>query len=84
MIISNEQAQAAAAYLKLHQSHDCERGACSVSADVIAKARAAVEMAPELRLDRVNEARERMGAGAVDSREVAEKMLSRIVSDALR
>lgn len=84
MIISDEQARAAAAYLKSTGLKPCIGHACVVPDEVIRMAVRAAEEAPDLREDRVAEARERLGSGSVDSSEVAEKMLSRIVSDALR
>lgn len=83
MIISDEQALLAAQYL--HSgipvcTHEC----ADVSEALLAAVRAAVDETPETRDDRVLEAREYLGAGTLDSHEVASKMISRIISDSLR
>ncbi len=84
MIISDEQARAAAQYLKANPAQGCDLHGCDVSPAIMQAARAAVDGAPDLRADRVAEARERMAGHALDSRDVADKMISRIVSDSLR
>lgn len=86
MIISDEQAKLAAAYIRERGNGDVPGpvGARSdVSEALVEKVRRSVESMPETRTDRVAEARsllhEQPGADAV-----ASKMLSRIVSDSLR
>lgn len=83
MIISDEQARLAALDLKNIHPDDVTHFA-AVSEDLLAAARAIVEDTPELRPDRVSEARMHMGAGVFDSQEIASKMISRIISDHLR
>lgn len=83
MIISDEQALLAARYLRT--SHPSRTGRMvAVSDDLLAAARAIVDDTPEMRDDRVSEARVHMGAGAFSSRAIASKMISRIISDSLR
>lgn len=83
MIISDEQARLAAAELKHpHQHHD-EIAHQTVSAAVLAAAHDLALSAPDVRSERLDDARTRLMSG-LDSHDVAEKMLSRIVSDALR
>ncbi len=85
MIISDEQARAVAQHLKSHAGpRVCTGVSCSVSSDLMDKAVAAAFDAPEIREDRLAEARIRMDAGMLDSHDVAEKMISRILSDSLR
>ena len=54
-----------------------------VSLELLERARASVESAPEIRPERVERARIRLADG-VSSDEVAAKMLSRLISDGLR
>lgn len=84
MIISDEQARAAANYLR--DTH-CRGAVCvapDVSAELIQRAREVAEATPDMRSDRVVDAVERMRTHTLDSHDIAEKMLSRIMSDALR
>lgn len=84
MIISDEQARLAAQYLRTGRSNRCGSIDCHVDGDVVARAVAAATSAPDSRIERVEEARHRLDLGTVDSREVAAKMISRIVSDSIR
>ena len=76
---------AAAAYLKTsehvvgRESHHPE-----ISPAILDAARAIVDSTPELRSDRVAEAIHHLSSGNPDSRDVASKMISRIISDSLR
>ncbi len=83
MIISDEQALLAAQYLHSGPMADVHVSA-DVSDSVLQAARAVVDGMPETRDDRVSEARAYLGSGSLDSHEVASKMISRIISDALR
>ena len=83
MIISDEQAFLAAQALRSR----CSEGRCNrpeISAELFAEVRAAIENTPETRDERVREAKDHLHAGVPDSREVAQKMISRIISDSLR
>lgn len=55
-----------------------------LSSEFLARIMRVIEDSPDMRPDRVEAARRRMDEGHPDSREVAEKMVSRIISDALR
>lgn len=83
MIISDEQARIAARY---QAGARAERSvaAHAVSPELMAKVLEAVEHAPDVRTDRVAEARTRLEAGGPDCHDVASKMISRIVCDNLR
>jgi len=83
MIISDEQALLAAQYLHSGPSADMHPSA-DVSDSLLAAAHAIVDGMPEMRDDRVSEARAYLGSGSLDSHEVASKMISRIISDSLR
>jgi len=83
MIISDKQALLAARDLKAHHA-DPINSHPVVSDDLMAAARAIIEETPELRGDRVTEARDYLGSGEIDSRDVAAKMISRIISDSVR
>jgi len=84
MIISDEQARLAADYLLASCStHEC--GASGAVSDVtIAAARAVAERTPETRSDRVLRARAHLRTPEYTSRDIASKMISRIISDSLR
>jgi hypothetical protein len=85
MIISNDQVQRVLAQLKGAGTSACEPSTCrdGVSLRLLERARASVESAPEIRLERVERARLRLADG-VPSDEVAEKMIGRLISDGLR
>lgn len=83
MMISEEQAKAAAVYIKAQRPCAPIEGT-DVPAAVVDRAREAAESAPDVRPERVDDAVRRMRAHSVDSHEIAEKMISRIISDALR
>lgn len=83
MIISDEQARAAAELLKQGPT-GTPLTDIVVSEDILTRARDVIASAPETREERVAEAKARMVSGFPDSDEVAVKMISRIVSDAIR
>jgi hypothetical protein len=86
MIISEQQVQLALA--DLHKAHPVVTssvvGAEGVSPELIARVRAELARVPDMRADRVAEAREWLAADDTDSGAVAEKMIGRIISDAIR
>lgn len=84
MMISDEQARLAADYLLAScNAHDC--GASSAVSDVtFAAACAVAERTPDTRSDRVNRARALLGSPEYTSRDIASKMISRIISDCIR
>lgn len=84
MMISNDQARLAAEHLKSGVRCAVTPGACDVSAEVIREAIERASHAPDLREERLSEAKARMDGGAPDAHDVASKMISRIVSDSLR
>jgi hypothetical protein len=84
MMISREQARAAAAQLTSHPMLVACAGEAPVSAEVFNQAFAAACNAPATDVRRVADARTFLARDAHDSRDVAEMMIQRIVSDALR
>lgn len=84
MIISDEQALLAARYLSAPSPEYAHASLGAVSDDTLAAARAVVEQLPETRDDRVIEARAFLHSPEFTSREIASKMISRIISDSLR
>jgi hypothetical protein len=84
MMISEEQALRAAQQLHLVTVQTGRPTVPDVSQQVIDLAVLRATQAPETRPDRIRIAREHLSAGCFDSHEVAEKMLQRIVGDALR
>jgi len=85
MIISHEQARRAAEYLRTssqYASVTCEHDA--VPAELLSRVIAALAATPDLREERVAEARERCGSDLPDSEDIASKLIGRLVSDAVR
>lgn len=86
MIISDEQARLAANDLRAHRGSVPRvgpSGTCDIPEDLLERIRTSVAGLPELRSDRVEQARRDLAHGPT-SDEVACKMLGRIVSDSLR
>lgn len=82
-MISDEQARLAAEHLR--QSRTPRRlSECDVPKEVIEAAVRAASSAPDVRPDRVADARARLVSGEPNPHEVASMMLSRIVGDSLR
>lgn len=84
MIISDEQARLAAQYLKTAPADNHIPPHPEVSDELLVAVRSQLADVPEYREDRVHEAAERLSAGELDPHDVAEKMISRILSDAIR
>jgi len=84
MMISDAQARLAAIDLRSGDYSPPDQSRAEVSDEVFRAAVRAASEAPDLRPDRVAEARAHMLAGAPDSHAVAEKMISRILGDSLR
>jgi len=84
MIISEEQAKLAARYARSHVAGTPETFHEDVPAELIELATAAATSAPDIRAQRIEDARGRLDSGELGALEVAQKMLSRIVSDSLR
>jgi hypothetical protein len=84
MMISDEQARLAANLLKTSCDVHSRMAVNDVPQEVIDAAREAASQAPDLRDDRVQEARERLAHGDLDPHAVASMMLGRIIGDALR
>lgn len=83
MIISEKQARLAAEYLREHPEVSPIH-ASDVSPELICAACAAAFSAPDPRPGRVRDAEVYLGAGDMDTRQVAEKMIARIMCDSLR
>lgn len=84
MIISSEQARAAAQHLAQQTCSETDCKSVLVEPDVFQQAIVAAVSAPDLRQDRVEEAKRRLCDSAPESADIAEKMICRIVSDAVR
>jgi hypothetical protein len=84
MMISKEQARAAAAQLTNHSALVASAGETPVSPEVFNQAFVAALNAPATDVRRVADARTFLARDAHSSRDVAEMMIQRIVSDALR
>jgi hypothetical protein len=83
MIISDEQAQLAARYAGPQTGLTCG-GHPEVPVELMRRIILTLEATPEMRPERVVEARERLQTGAPPSLEIAEKIIARAISDALR
>jgi len=84
MIISEEQAKLAARYARSHADGMPQTLHEDVPAELIRLATAAAASAPDIRAQRIEDARGRLDSGELGAFDVAQKMLSRIVSDSLR
>jgi hypothetical protein len=83
MMISDKQTQLAVEYLREHPRVS-PMLASDVSPELVSAAWAIAVNTPDPRPDRVRDAQLYLGAGEMDAREVAEKMIARIICDSLR
>jgi hypothetical protein len=83
MMISAEQARLAAEDLRQQRigAHAAHHG---ISLELLIAARDAVDNTPDTRPERVQEAMNHLDSGVPDCHEVAQMMISRIISDSLR
>jgi len=84
MIISDDQARLVAKCLREGTDTPQTVKRCDVKPAVLEAVRAAVSSAPEVRTDRIEHAVVWLSEGELDSRLIAEKMMSRIMSDWIR
>ena len=84
MIISDDQARLVAKCLREGAATPDTVKRCEVEPSVLEAVRAAVRSAPEVRTDRIEHAVVWLNEGELDSRLIAEKMMSRIMSDWIR
>ena len=84
MMISEEQALAAAALLKTTGRASSSVDRVEISADLVAAAVAAASFTPDVDPCRLINAEAFLHDGLADSHEIASMMLKRLVSDALR
>lgn len=83
MIISDEQARLAAHALRaLGEGGHIQRP--EVSPELFDRVYAAVLESPETRSERVRDAKSHLVQGVPDSHEIAQKIVSRVISDSLR
>ena len=84
MMISKEQAHAAAVQLRMSAQSRRTARSTDVSPEVLAAAFAVAEGTPDTSPERIAEARTFLAHDGADSRVVASMMIQRIISDALR
>jgi hypothetical protein len=85
MIISDEQVRLALEYMHTASSNRrCADGALGCSPDFVERVRREIASTPEVRDDRLVEARRMIDEGGFDSGEIAGKMIGRAISDSLR
>ena len=84
MIISDEQVQRALDYLHTPAAHESKVSTCTVSEDLVARVRQALQELPETRDERVNEAKERLQDDPPSADDIAAKIIGRVISDSLR
>lgn len=82
-MISEEQAKLVAEYVKSASHADCVSVHEEVSDELFAAACKKASATPDLRADRLKDARRRLDSGEIDSHQIAEKMLTRILGDHL-
>ena len=81
MIISDDQARLVAKTIRASGPPPQDAVNPDVEPGILEAARAAACSAPEVRSDRIEHARVWLNQGGLDSRLIAEKMMSRIMSD---
>jgi hypothetical protein len=87
MIISDEQVRLSLAYLHTSgqpQRHLFVDPTVGVTPEFVERVRRAIAAAPETRTDRMEEARQLLTGHEPSSREIADKMIGRIISDSIR
>ena len=84
MMISEQQALAAATHLRSGECACDRRDFRDVPADLLAAAANAARLTPDIDASRVLNAVAFLSTGPMDSREIASMMLKRMVSDSLR
>lgn len=87
MIISDEQVRLALRTLHNTDRSDTtmrDRQTCEVSAELMDRICQGLEALPEMREERVEQARADLADGGLSADEVAGKMIGRIISDSLR
>jgi len=84
MMISEEQARAAALHLSTCGAAAPSAHTPDVSPEVLAAAMAVVARTPDMNPERMAEARTYLQSDGTDSRLVASMMIQRIISDSLR
>lgn len=83
MMLSEEQARLAVEALR-NRHGSAQTAGVEVAPETLAMAREAVFDAPDVRAERVLEACTRLLTKPIDSRDLADKVISRIASDSLR
>lgn len=84
MMISHEQARAAALHLRSYDGSEPGTDRPNVSPEVLAAAVAVARSTPDTNPQRLAEARHYLDGDGTDSRAVASMMIQRIISDSLR
>ncbi len=85
MMITYEQAHLAVSdIIDNTRAHVVTQASCRVPSHVITAAIQAAESAPDVRNDRIAEARSRLSAGLLDADDIAEMILNRIAADSMR
>ena len=91
MIISEEQVQRAIEYLQTSETHGTGDGGAHpvpvdllVPSELLSRVTAALSELPDVREDRVAEARMRINGTRPASEDVASKLIGRVISDAIR
>ena len=85
MIISEEQVRLAVEYLRTSDEYpDTAIHSVAVSDELLARISLAMLEIPDVRVDRLAEARERCVATSPSSEEIAAKLIGRVLSDSIR
>jgi hypothetical protein len=85
MIISDEQVRRAVEYLRTPNGHTGRhQGRAAVAEGLLRRISEELDRLPDVREDRIREAQERCMACPPDATLVAEKLIGRVLSDAIR
>ncbi len=85
MIISDEQVRRAVEYLRTSDEYEGGGyGDAAVSQEFVTRVTEALEEVPDVRTERVAEARERFVVEPPHADEIASKLIGRVISDAIR
>lgn len=85
MIISEEQVRLAVEYLRTSDEYSCRSAQSpAVSDELLARISAVMLDVPDVRVERLAEARQRCVVTLPSSEEIAGKLIGRVVSDSIR
>jgi hypothetical protein len=84
MIISDEQVERVLEYMRSGRTEAERASSRAVSDDLSARIHDSLAAIPDVRSDRVEQARMHLDGTGLSAQEVADKMIARVVSDSIR